>query len=128
MTSALTKLELAVIAEVAKQLTPIDRAALQAQTTCLTVRDREHTGGGFFTYFDLKAEAAAPINTDTKECYVKAKIQGLKFGLGFILWLKEGRLDCLEGYSIACEDTLPLDLTSLTFEVVPGAKLMRLPE
>lgn len=40
---------------------------------------------------------------------------------------KEGRLDCLEGYAIG-DEALSLDLNSLIFEIVPGAKLIRLSE
>jgi hypothetical protein len=47
------------------------------------------------------------------------KIDGLERGMGFILWLKEGYADCLEGYSYA-ESTTAIILEETGFEILKG--------
>jgi len=46
-----------------------------------------------------------------------AKIDGLDHGMGFILWLKDGYLDCLEGYSYE-ENTTAVVLEHAVFDMV----------
>ncbi len=71
----------------------------QFQKCCIT--KTELTGVGFFVYFKF------PDNirriADAKESFsfgdVKADINGLKHGAGFLLYVNDGAIDCLEGYS-----------------------------
>ena len=46
-----------------------------------------------------------------------ARIEGVKHGFGFILWLEEGYADCLEGYNWGDGDTTALDLEAVNFEI-----------
>jgi hypothetical protein len=45
-----------------------------------------------------------------------AKIDGLENPVGFILWLKNGYVDCLEGFTTV-DSTAGMDLAALTFEI-----------
>jgi hypothetical protein len=115
--TVLTQLETAVLHEICKQLGPQGRSALEAQIDGISVRHRENTGAGFYTHFSMKAEPARQIHEDTKECTVAAKINGLENALGFILWLRDGYVDHLEGYTMALEGTAGMDLAALDFEL-----------
>jgi hypothetical protein len=45
------------------------------------------------------------------------RIDGLRHGMGFILWLKDGYLELLEGYSYE-ESTVEIDFERAGFDVV----------
>lgn len=112
-----TPLETAVLQEICKQLSPQGRSTLEAQIDGISVRHRENTGAGFYTHFSMKGEPVPQIHDDTKECTVVAKINGLENALGFILWLRDGYVDHLEGYTMALNSTVGMDLAALDFEL-----------
>jgi hypothetical protein len=114
----LTSQEKAVLREMGKQLSPEDQNALETQLAGASVRNRENTGAGFFTYFNTMA--APKVQADVRGCNVTAKIPNLKYGLGFILWLTDGYMDNLEGYTFGPESTEGMELEALTFELVSG--------
>jgi hypothetical protein len=114
---AITPLEMAVLREHVKQLPRRDGAVLAEQIDAISVRSRENTGAGFFTYFVFKSRPLHKVKTDTKKCHVTATINRVSDALGFILWVKDGYIDCLEGYTLAMESTADLDLASAEFEL-----------
>ena len=80
---------------------------------------RENTGAGFYTTISVPPDAAA---IDTSEpldgCETHARVPGIEPpGLGFILFLEDGRLHTLEGFTYD-GSTASLDLANLTFEIV----------
>src|SRR5437588_11411200 len=95
---------------VVAEFTPLERAALDAilgETGCdrdmvaeqlrhASVVSRENTGGGFFT--QLKVASVAD-DLDRKSAHfgrnVWMSIDGLEYGLGMILHVKEARADLL---------------------------------
>jgi|KBSMisStandDraft_5_1062788.scaffolds.fasta_scaffold376920_2 hypothetical protein len=113
----LTPLEMAVLREHVKQLPRKDSAALAEQIDAISVRSRENTGAGFFTYFVFKSPPLHKVKTDMKKCHVTATINDLSNALGFILWVKDGYVDCLEGYTLAMDSTADLDLAMAEFEL-----------
>lgn len=115
-------LEMAVLREICKQLPAQDRTALEEQMNGILVKRRKSTGAGFFTYFAVMSNAAHQIHVDTRGAYVTAKINGLDNALGFILWLKDGYVDYLEGYPMALDHTQSMDFAAVEFELVsaPG--------
>lgn len=115
--TAATPLETAVLQEICKQLRSQDRKAFEEQIKGISVLSRKNTGAGFFTYFATKGKTVPQLKDDTKGCYVTAKINGLENALGFILWLKDGYVDHLEGYTMALESTVGMDLAALEFEL-----------
>src|SRR6476660_2342959 len=115
-TLALTPLEMAVLRAHGKQLSRKDSAALAEQIDAISVRSRENTGAGFFTYFVFKSPPLHKVKTDMKKCNVTATIHDLSNSLSCILWMKDGYTECLEWYARAMDSTADLDLATAEFE------------
>jgi hypothetical protein len=74
--------------------------ALRAQLRTGCVRKRELTGCGFLTELEVDRRLApARVLPELRLGDVDARIAGLEHGAGFVLLVKEGYLDVLEGYS-----------------------------
>lgn len=97
--------------------TPAIALALETQLSRAVVTKRENSGGGFFT------DIAVPDDVPLVDCpytlgnATHARVEGLEHGLGFVLFMREGKLDQLEGHAWGPENTAPLDLTNLSFEI-----------
>ena len=115
--SSFTPLEHAVLNAIC-ELHLADRHILEEQLLTATVRSRENTGAGFYTRFHVQRGSIAPIGGERLRNGPAARVDGLHHGMGFILWLKEGYAECLEGYAYA-ESTVGLDLGQTGFEIVP---------
>jgi hypothetical protein len=100
--SSFTPLERAVLQAICEKHSA-DRAALEAQLSTAAVLSRENTGAGFYTYFTVERISTRAIGGERLRSGPSAKVDGLEHGMGFILWLKDGYADCLEGY---CYDEL----------------------
>jgi hypothetical protein len=84
----LSGLERAVLRAIAAQV-PKQAAAFEDQMSRASVIAHENTGAGFFTTLDVASNQlleglASPVGD------VAAAVQGLKYGMGFLLWLKNG--------------------------------------
>jgi len=95
----------------------MDRATLECQISSATILKRENTGAGFYTYCAVDRTSNAPVEGLNLRHGPMAKIDGLDHGMGFILWLKDGYLDCLEGYSYE-ENTTAVVLEHAVFDMV----------
>jgi len=74
--------------------------ALRTQWNAATVVDRQLTGVGFYTTFSVPPSIPGHSDLSRRRLGdVHAEIGGLEHGAGFILWIEDGRLSCLEGYS-----------------------------
>ncbi|HVS09242.1 MAG TPA: hypothetical protein VMS76_05145 [Planctomycetota bacterium] len=74
-------------------------AALRDHLAACWVSDRYYTGVGFYTDLEMPPETrAAPIDAGHIGD-VTAQIEGLDHGAGFILFIADGRLSLLEGFS-----------------------------
>jgi hypothetical protein len=51
----------------------------------------------------------------------QARVAGLEHGLGFVLFMEDGRLHLLEGFAWGPENTTALDRAALEFEVYKEA-------
>ncbi len=116
--SCFTPLEKAVLTA-SCEMYSADRAALEAQLSTATLLSRENTGAGFYTRFAVERAASVALTGERSRAGPETKIDGLHHGMGFILWLKEGYADCLEGYSYA-EGTTSIVLEAVDFEILPG--------
>lgn len=70
----------------------------------LVVSRREFTGVGFFTEFSCSPSVArlqAPMRARFGD--VLAEVEGLEHGAGFVLFIDDGLVTMLEGYSTANE-------------------------
>lgn len=75
-------------------------AALRAHYVTAKIETIELTGvGGYINYSVPEAAINLPETLDF--CYgdVEGQIVSLKNGVGFLLWIKRGVLDCLEFYT-----------------------------
>jgi hypothetical protein len=75
--------------------------ALRRQFERSHVASRETTGVGFFTELDVPTDVApAPVKPGRLDLGdVTATIEGLEHGAGFVLFVQDGVLDFLEGFS-----------------------------
>ncbi len=115
-----TPLEEAVLHSIFAE-TPDVQSALEEQLRNASVLERENSGAGFFTTID--SHGAERLNTPhvlgLETC---AEVAGLEHGLGFVLFMKDGRLDLLEGYTFGSEDTSQFDLANLSFKIFRGSE------
>lgn len=97
------------------ELTAFERAVLEAlltgqsmalqrlrdQLKCCAVTRRDWSSAGFYTYMSVPpgVDRASTATDVVRIGDVGAEIEGLRYGAGFILYVKEGVLDVLEGYS-----------------------------
>ncbi len=98
MTDVLTNLE----AEVLRKLLSGDNevlALLRRQLAVCRCSKRELTGGGFYTYLDVSTYGGARPKLNLKFGDVIASMRGLQNGAGFLLYIDDGFLTMLEGYS-----------------------------
>jgi len=115
--SELTLLERAVLNEICRQY-PKDQALLEAQVASARVTSRENTGAGFFSDLSVARDPAHKVTAGERtRGWVHARIDGLQYEMGFILFLEDGFLSCLEGYLNGDETTTGLDLVNAAFEI-----------
>jgi len=81
---------------------PDQRLALEAQLAVAAIRSRRLTGIGFFLNFSVGAAPLIdPLNCELNDVY--ASLPGLAHGAGFLLYVRKGRIDFLEGHSLGEE-------------------------
>jgi hypothetical protein len=116
--SNFTPLERAVLRTIC-EMHLADRAALETQLSTSRVLSRENTGAGFYTTFAVKRVSNIAIGGERLREGPAARIDGLEHGMGFILWLKDGYADCLEGHSYE-ENTTGIAFERVGFEILQG--------
>jgi hypothetical protein len=96
----LSPLEHEVIATLLRPDHPV-LEALRLQFARCEAAARELTGVGFFTELSVPIDAApAPVRPGRLTLNgVAAEVDGLKHGAGFVLWIENGMLATLEGFS-----------------------------
>lgn len=123
--TGLTKLEEAALRSIFSE-TPDIAPSLFRQLELATVADRENTGGGFFTTITVPDDAPRVSSPKVLGYETHAHVKGMEYGLGFVLFMKDGALHMLEGYALAGR-TSALDLTDLLFEVFRVAQNQAVP-
>jgi hypothetical protein len=113
-----TALETAALMDICR-LFPAESTTLLAQLDTASVSSRENTGHGFFTNFTVSRKTSA-LEGERLRSGGEALVQGIEYPLEFILWLSDGYANCLEGYSVGGDDTVGLDLASVSFENRPS--------
>lgn len=78
---------------------------------------RENTGAGFFTTVVVSSSSERVECPRVLGNQTHARVDGLKYGLGFVLFMKDGWLQLLDGYSCGGEDTTNLPLSDLIFQI-----------
>jgi hypothetical protein len=121
------------------ELLPLERAVIEAlvsreepgyselrqQLESCRVTSREMTGVGFYT--GLEVDPSAPPAPESvgnplghghsfpDDAY--ADVDGLEHGAGFLLWLADGRLETLEGFSY--EESWPDEVKAFAVRMAP---------
>ena len=99
MKTELSKIEKAVLEKLIEGSIPL-LTELRKQFDVCTVKDREFTGVGFFTYFSVPEETHKKVGLNLVLGDVFGDdIPELQRGAGFMLFIEDGILTCLEGYS-----------------------------
>lgn len=87
-------------------------AALRVQAERARVTRRESTGAGFFCDFAVPSDVPPLAATrDFRIGDVNASLDGLEHGAGFVLFVRDGRLAMLEGYTY--EERWPREIGNL---------------
>lgn len=95
----LTALETAVLDVLLRDDLP-QYASLREQVRTSKVRLREMTGVGFFTQFTISPEAPLLPGSPSFELGdVAGSAAGVQHGLGFLLFVRQGKITGLEGYT-----------------------------
>ena len=117
MTDDLSPLERDVLATILAPNHPVMNA-LRRQFERCRVASRKTTGAGFFTALDIATGVEpAPVKAGRMDLGdVTATIDGLEHGAGFVLFVQDGVLDLLEGFSYG----EPSPDVSARHEVSPG--------
>ncbi len=101
--------EMTVISEIIKDY-PEYTEKLKAQIAHSRVEERIFTGHGFYTDFDVETEYSLGDGVDLHLGRVNMKINNLKHGTDYILWIKDGLITCLEG--VAYDEEFPEEIYS----------------
>jgi hypothetical protein len=111
-----TKLELAALHSIFVE-TPQYADGLAVQLAGASVAARENTGGGFFTTISVAADIPQIPGPRVLGHETYASVEGLNHGMGFVLFMKDGYLNLLEGYSVGYENTASSNLATVTFTI-----------
>jgi predicted component of type VI protein secretion system len=88
-------------------------ATLRAQAEKARLVNREFSGIGFFCSFEVPPEAPTLEGSSNFELDdVNGTLKGLAHGAGFVLFIRNGRLDMLEGFSY--DEPWPQDVGQFT--------------
>jgi hypothetical protein len=84
---------------------------LRKQYEVAKILDRQFTGYGFFTDFEIMDKSLRiPDNMNREVGNTQAVIEGLKLGVGFVLYIRNGFIKTLEGYTY--DEPWPKNITS----------------
>ena len=117
MESIFTPLERAVLNAICEMHSE-DRGALEAELSTATFCSRQNNGHGFYTRFSVDHGSSTSVRGPQLKNGPMARIDGLKHGMGFVLWLEKGYANCLEGFGYG-EDISVLNLETVSFEIDP---------
>ena len=99
MSAQLTPLESAVVDKLLEKH-PAFADAVREQLSHASVSGRDYSGVGFFTKFAIPPDAPVRRELGNVELDgVGAEIPGVEHGAGFILFIRDGVISCLEGYT-----------------------------
>lgn len=92
---------------------------LRAQMESGRLAGRQQTGVGFHCSFEIPPEAPTVSSRDFEVDDVIGELQGLAHGAGFVLFVRNGRIDTLEGFSY--DEPWPKEMRnfSLTYQRDP---------
>ena len=122
-----------------RALWPIERAVLEATAEdypqfanalrllakTATVANFENTGAGFFSTI-IGANDAPALGEESPLDGACANVEGIEHGIGFLVFLTDGRVSLIEGYCHGDVSTVGLDFSRVNFELRPWSKAAEL--
>ena len=93
---------------------------LRRQLELSSVRKREMTGVGFYLYLDVPEDSLSMPSADFILDDVNANIAELRHGAGFVLYVRDGRLSMLEGFSY--DEPWPDNISEYSLKYDKGAQ------
>lgn len=97
---------------------PASAEAFQQQIGTAQVVTFPNTGAGFFSNLEVASSAQLlSENSSLDGCY--GSVLGVKGGMGFAVFLKDGRLSMIEGYCNSGGPTTNIDFSRVVFTLVP---------
>jgi hypothetical protein len=116
-----------------RPLWPIERAALEAATQddaaiedsltrqiqAASVVNFENSGAGFFSTIAVTGEVPALPESSPLKGGAVGNVDGIEHGMGFILFVENGRLSLLEGYCHGDASTTGVDFQTVEFDLKP---------
>jgi hypothetical protein len=97
---------------------PESEEFLKKQITSAQVAKFENTGAGFFSHLYIDPVCATIAESSPLiGCY--GSVIGIEHGMGFIVFLREGRLWLVEGYTHGNVTTVGFDFEKAVFGLTP---------
>lgn len=104
------------------------RKTLRFQWENSSISSRELSGAGFFLHFNIpenipkiKGKQNIEISRNKKGLSIAANIPEVKHGTGFILFVRDGKIDWLEGFTYA--DPWPENVSDFKLEYIKIPKI-----
>jgi hypothetical protein len=100
---------------------PASAEALRQQIDTAQVANFKNSGAGFFS--DLVVATDAPLLTEKSPLDgAYGSVVGIEHGMGFIVFLKDGRLSMIEGYCNGNASTTDIDFSKVVYELTPWSR------
>ncbi len=91
------QLEYEIMSLISKELPEIQNMIINQYINCN--KRREFTGHGFFTYFSDIMEKYVISRHSSEQLGKPAAVLNESCTVGFVLFMKDGKITCLEGYT-----------------------------
>ena len=117
MKNELSFLERSVLEKILDGDIPLLIQLRQQIARCIVVK-REYTGFGFYATLSVPADINRTSDFNIKLGDVVGEISGLTNGAGFLLYIKDGVLDMLEGYSY--DEPWPISIPNFNLKYLHG--------
>jgi len=97
---------------------PASAMAFREQIEAAQVVGYQNSGAGFFSDV-MVPEGTLLLDEKSPLDVAYGNVAGIEHGMGFIIFLRDGRLAMIEGYSNAGEATAKIDFSQVAFELMP---------
>lgn len=113
------------ILELAASEYPAVGAALKQQIESVRVVSFENSGSGFFSHLVVADDA--PLLTEASPLDPgHGTVAGIENGMGFCVFLTDGRLSMIDAYCNADESTAGIDFSTAVFQVMSwGPRILK---
>ena len=104
---------------------PASANSLRRQAETAQVTNFENTGAGFFSTVSVAADAPALADRSPSDG-AYGSIEGIEHGMGFLVFLENGRMSLIEGYCHGDASTVGIDFSCVKFDLRPWSKAAEL--